>query len=317
MTRALVTFTTVVTLTAALGVARGQSSSLYVNQPHQPRRAASPQSDQEQSARQRRSRQAQQSRRQTQASNRRRAQPGRNASRRRAPESVPRINPAQRRQPRRRVPQGPTAFNQRNNTATGERQAPHRLAPAIREQSLAAVEVPKPRQFAVHDLVTIIIREQSETEFQASLETEKGTEHSAEIAELPRLTLSDLADLQLKPNDFEDGTPQLDVSSDREFEGEGDYSRSEEMSGRITARIIDIKPNNTLVLEARKFVKSDDESLNIRLTGTCRAEDITADNTVLSTELYDLHLNKTHDGELRKSTKKGLFTDILDFVFNF
>jgi flagellar L-ring protein precursor FlgH len=107
------------------------------------------------------------------------------------------------------------------------------------------------------------------------------------------------------------------VSSENEFEGEGDYSRSESMSGRITARIIDVKPNGTLVLEARKQVASDDESFEIVVTGTCRAEDITADNTVLSTELYDLQLSKQHDGELRSATDKGVFTKLLDFLFNF
>jgi flagellar L-ring protein precursor FlgH len=219
-----------------------------------------------------------------------------------------------------RAPQNtpaPRPYNDGGDTATGEREAPHQLAPAIRAASFTAVQVPKRRQFAVHDLITVIIRESSETDFEATLETEKSSEHSGEIAEFPRLTLADLANLQVRPNQFEDGTPQLDVSSESEFEGEGDYTRSEEMTGRITARIIDVKPNNTLVLEARKFVKSDDEAMNITVTGTCRAEDVTADNTVLSTELYDLHLNKTHDGELRNSTKKGLFTKILDFIFNF
>jgi flagellar L-ring protein precursor FlgH len=206
---------------------------------------------------------------------------------------------------------------QRSVTATGQRSAPHRLSPAVRDSSLAAVRVPERREFAVNDLVTIIIRESSETDFNASLETEKSSEHSGEIAEFPRLTLKDLADLQVRSNQFEQGNPQLDVQSESEFEGEGDYSRSEEMTGRLTARIIDVKPNGTLVVEAKKFMKSDEETLNITLTGTCRAEDITADNTVLSTQLYDLHLAKTHDGALRESTDKGLFTEILDFIFNF
>jgi flagellar L-ring protein precursor FlgH len=227
-------------------------------------------------------------------------------------------SPGQQRREGQRAAEPRSALNdQRQQTVTGQRELPHRLAPAVQRSSFAAVQMPERRQFAVHDLVTIIIRESNETDFQSEIETEKSSEHSGEIAEFPRLTLSDLADLQLRPSELEDGAPSLDVSMEREFEGEGDYSRSEEMSGRITARIIDVKPNGTLVLEARKFVESDDESYQIRLTGTCRAEDITADNTVLSTELYDLHLSKQHGGELRNATKKGLFTKILDVLFNF
>jgi len=276
------------------GAALGQSSSLYVNPSGQTQAAAR----QPQNAGSQQARASQQ------------PQTGGSAQTRggqRQNQSQPPANRLPRRAP----------ANPRPDTATGQEQAPHRLAPAIGRSSLSAVDVPKPRQFAVNDLVTIIIREESETDFQATLETEKSTEHTAEIAEFPRLTLSDLADLQLQPSDLDAGAPELDVSSDREFEGEGDYQRSEEMTGRITARIVDVKPNGTLALQAKKFVKSDGESLDVKLTGVCRAEDITADNTVLSTELYNLHLNKTHDGELKNATEKGLLTKILDFLFNF
>jgi len=221
--------------------------------------------------------------------------------------------PAQQQEPQQRFAPSP----QRRHTATGQRETPHRLSPAVQRSSLSAVRVPQRREFAVNDLVTIIIRESSETDFESTLETEKSSEHTGEIAEFPRLTLEALADGRLEPSQMENGNPALDVQLEREFEGEGEYSRSEEMSGRVTARIIDVKPNGTLVLEARKFVESDDESFQIRVTGTCRAEDISADNTVLSTELYDLHLSKQSDGELQSATDKGLITELLDLVFNF
>ncbi len=89
------------------------------------------------------------------------------------------------------------------------------------------------------------------------------------------------------------------------------------MTGRVQARVIDVKPNGTLVLEARKFNQIDDETLTIVLTGVCRAEDITVDNTILSSELYDLSLVKTHTGELRRASKKGLITRLLDLLLNF
>jgi flagellar L-ring protein precursor FlgH len=287
-------------LSAAPEALWGQSSSLYVN----PSGQQNNQRQTRRSANDRQSR-ADQNRRQDQPNN------ARTQNRPVRPRAT------QARQGSGRFAQPRPSRRPRNNTATGQPKAPHELSPAIRQMSAVAVDVPKPRSFAVNDLVTIIIRESTETEFEATLETEKSSEHSAEIAELPRLTLGDLADLQLRQNDFENGTPQLDVTSDRSFEGEGDYSRSEEMTGRLTARVADVKPNGTLALEAKKFVKSDGESLNITLTGTCRAEDVTADNTVLSTEIYNLHLNKTHEGELEDATEKGLFTKILDFVFNF
>ena len=108
---------------------------------------------------------------------------------------------------------------------------------------------------------------------------------------------------------------RVGVELDSEWEGEGEYSREESMTGRITARVIDVKPNGTLVLEARQSMIHDKEELMIVLTGTCRAADVSIDNTVLSTELYDLYLDKQHKGELKKSTKKGFLPTILDAIF--
>jgi flagellar L-ring protein precursor FlgH len=176
---------------------------------------------------------------------------------------------------------------------------------------------PDPIEYAPNDLVTIIVREAFDTQLDAETSTEKQTDFVGGIQEFPRLNLSDLLDLQLTPNTFEDGTIQLDVNFDSEFEGAGEYTRSETMTGRITARVIDVKPNGTLVLEARKTLVNDGEEVTITATGICRVEDITPENTVLSTQLYDLFIDKQHEGELKDSTEKGILTRVLDFIFGF
>jgi flagellar L-ring protein precursor FlgH len=192
-----------------------------------------------------------------------------------------------------------------------------RLSPAIAATSFMAVQAPEPRTFGVHDLVTIIIREEMSTDFTASLETEKSTEFAGEIAEFPRITLGDLIEGQIAPNTFPDGTLQLDISLENEFEGEGDYSNRQTMIGRVQARVIDVKPNGTLVIEARKSVTSDREHYTLVATGTCRVDDITIDNTILSSQLADLYLEKQHSGNLKRAADKGLITNFFDFFFNF
>lgn len=191
------------------------------------------------------------------------------------------------------------------------------LSPAIAEASFMAARRPELRQFAVHDLVTIIVRESTKMDVEGSLETEKKTATKGAIKAFPRLTLSELLKLNLSPSAMEDGDIKLDVSFNKDFEGDGSFSRNESVTSRVTARIIDVKPNGTLVLEARKFLKADDEEMDLIVTGICRAEDIASDNTILSTQLYDLHLNKQHRGEIRNATKKGLLTRVLEGLFAF
>ena len=203
--------------------------------------------------------------------------------------------------------QEPAAFSQNRVENT--------LSPAIAANSFTAVEVPEPRSYSENDLVTVIIRESFKTDLKASLDTEKEMELEGEVTDF--IELDKLLDLVLEQDNFSGGAPTVGVSAGNEWNGEGEYSREESMTGRMTARIADVKPNGTMVLEARQSVIHDKEELTIVLTGTCRAADITADNTVLSTELYDLRLSKQHQGELKKTTRKGVITKFLEGLFNF
>ena len=190
------------------------------------------------------------------------------------------------------------------------------LAPALAQRSFTSVRPAEPRQFAVHDLVTIVVRELSQADSSASLETEKDAQFDGAVNAFPDMQLSQLLDFQLAGSRLAN-PPKLDVELGNQWEGEGTYERKDSVSDRVTARVIDVKPNGLLVLEARKSIRNDREGLQIVLTGTCRAEDVSIDNTVLSTQLYNLHLDRQHEGELRKSTKKGLITKVLEGLFSF
>jgi len=190
------------------------------------------------------------------------------------------------------------------------------LMPAVATVSFTAVAPPEPRRFAMHDLITIIVREDTENESEATLETEKESGYSGEISDFPRLDLVDLLQFQLRASDNEN-PPRLGIDFDSEFEGEGERSNRDTFTSRLQAKVIDVKPNGLLVLEARKRIRSDADSFNLVVTGTCRAEDVTVDNTVLSTQLADLAVVKEHAGPLHETAKKGVLTKFFDLLFNF
>lgn len=190
------------------------------------------------------------------------------------------------------------------------------MSPAVASTSLTAVKLPPPPVIAVHDLVTVIVRESTEADSTSTLETKKQFDKSAELSDIPKLRLMNEIWGLIAATDLTED-PKLGLKANEKFKGEGDYNRKDSFTTRITARVIDVKPNGTIVLEARKFIKSDKETLEMIVTGTARVRDIAADNTILSTQLYDLHLEKSHQGELKKSSKKGVLTKILETVFNF
>jgi len=190
-----------------------------------------------------------------------------------------------------------------------------RLNRAVPRYTLAYSRRPEPREYAVGDLVTIVVREQFDTELDAELTTDESSGVKGGIYEMPRITLSDLVDMQLRPNTFSEGNPLVDIELESEYDGSGEYERSETMTGRITAQVVDVRPNGNLVLEARKTMTNDDEEVVILVTGIASIDDITPEGTVLSSEMAMFDIRKNHEGELRKSTQKSLLTRIMEFFF--
>ena len=174
----------------------------------------------------------------------------------------------------------------------------------------------QPHTFAINDLVTIIIREQSSATSDSILDTAKEDKIDGNVTGFPNLNLSELLNGQLHAGNTSK-LPKVGIDFKNNFTGNGQYERKDVLITRLTARIVDVKPNGTLSIEARTFIQNDKEKLTIAVTGYCRPDDVLADNTVLSTQMFDLRVNKVHEGELRTAAKKGVLTKILETVFNF
>jgi flagellar L-ring protein precursor FlgH len=174
--------------------------------------------------------------------------------------------------------------------------------------SLLAVPTPAPREIKKHALVTIIIHEESEATSKAKVDNQKETSLDAHLDQYIKLT----KDLNLKS--VTSNPLGIQYGTNQQFKGDGQADRSDSFVTRIGAEVIDVKPNGTLVLQARKHIKLDEEEQDYILSGVCRVDDVGLDNTVLSTQLHDLDLSKTTKGAVRDATKRGLMTRFLDFV---
>jgi len=68
------------------------------------------------------------------------------------------------------------------------------------------------------------------------------------------------------------------------------------------------------VLEATKVIDIDEEGYRISLTGTCRGQDVTPQNTLLSTQIADMVIDVKHNGAVRDATRRGWFQRGLDLL---
>ncbi|MFQ6048823.1 MAG: flagellar basal body L-ring protein FlgH, partial [Phycisphaerae bacterium] len=175
--------------------------------------------------------------------------------------------------------------------------------------SLISVRLPEPRRFRLHDLITIIVLEKKKYESDAETDLEKKVTLQAALEKWFRIHKR-----KWFQQDFEAGTPQVDFSLKGQWEGEGTAEREDRFTMRITAEVVDVKPNGNLVLEARKYIKNDEDEQIITLTGVCRGADVTADNTVLSTQVAGLTIRVTHVGAVRDATRRGWIPRLFDLL---
>ncbi len=178
--------------------------------------------------------------------------------------------------------------------------------------SMFVVAEPEPPSFEKHDLITIVVREASQAVSEQGLETDKEYGLAGEIPYYP----SAQAGIQLFLGKSQ-LLPQLEVVAEKEFLGEGEYEREDYLTGRLTAEVIEVLPNGTLVLEANTFIRNDEETMQMQLTGICRPEDVSAANTLLSNQIHDLNISKIHGGQVAKSAEKGIISKVLDTIFAF
>lgn len=180
----------------------------------------------------------------------------------------------------------------------------------LERTSLIAVVEERPKPIQVHDLITIIVREQKKYESDAKSDNQKKWDVNSELSRWFRF----YPDHRLGRDNLSNGNPGVKFKWDNKFEGEAQAEREDKFVTRITGEIIDVKPNGTVVIEARKHEKHDEEEITLTLTGTCRAIDITADNTVLSTQIHNLNIVETHHGSVRDNTRRGWIPRIVDFL---
>ncbi|MGE0481721.1 MAG: flagellar basal body L-ring protein FlgH [Phycisphaerae bacterium] len=182
--------------------------------------------------------------------------------------------------------------------------------PVLQAVSPIAVSLPPPQKIGVNDLVTIIIREDKQATVDAKMNSDREWKVNAALAKWFRIH-----DQKWVPQTFPNGIPEADFELDSQYGGEGKTNRKESLVTRITARVLDVKPNGNLVLEARKEVNSTgDERQIMTLTGECRSRDVTNQNTVLSTQLADLRIDTKESGAMHDATQRGWIKRLFDFA---
>jgi flagellar L-ring protein precursor FlgH len=206
------------------------------------------------------------------------------------------------------LPAYPTENDLRKTTA--DRPLKPKTNEVLLRTSPFAVDVPETEKIKVHDQVTIIVRESKTATTDSKLESKKDWKLDSALEKFIRFSDKN----GIVPAKFEQGTPAALFNYKNDYKGDGKYDRKDELTTRIQATVVDVKPNGTLVVEATKAIDIDEEGYRISLTGICRGQDVTPQNTVLSTQIADMVIDVKHNGAVRDATRRGWFQRALDFT---
>ncbi len=101
--------------------------------------------------------------------------------------------------------------------------------------------------------------------------------------------------------------PSMNLTSDNEFNGGGTINNSEQITARVTVRVVDVLPNGNLIVEGRRFTDFASEKQDIVMRGVVRSEDITPANTVYSYNVADVTITMQQSGAVTDAQRKGWF----------
>jgi flagellar L-ring protein FlgH len=99
----------------------------------------------------------------------------------------------------------------------------------------------------------------------------------------------------------------LNISGDQELAGAGSTSRNMTLSTTISARVIEVRPNGNLVIEATRDIGVNSEKQSITIHGMVRPADLTTNNVVTSTQVADLTVKVNGKGVVGDAVRRPHF----------
>jgi flagellar L-ring protein precursor FlgH len=164
-----------------------------------------------------------------------------------------------------------------------------------------------PRTLKLNDIVTVIVLEKSQVTSEADLERRKTASLAAELKDWVELD-----GLSLKKAPQASGDPKVSGTLNGQVRAEADLETKDLMKFSIAARVVDIRPNGHLVLEAHQKFTINEEQWERSLSGIVRPDDVKPDNTVLSEDVAELMIDKRERGIVRDGYRRGWLFKWLD-----
>jgi len=149
------------------------------------------------------------------------------------------------------------------------------------------------------DILTVIIVESAASSSTASTDAKKNAK----------------TDVGPGVGPFISNIPLLRYEGGDQLKASGSTTRSSKFTAKMTVTVKKVNENGNFEIEGTRFVQTNRDKEEIKLTGTVRPQDVATDNTILSSAIADAKITHTGSGPVGSRQKEGIVTRILRILF--
>jgi flagellar L-ring protein precursor FlgH len=155
----------------------------------------------------------------------------------------------------------------------------------------------------VGDIITVNLVERTSAQKNANSSADRKSSLSGGLtAASDKLPLSRLAGLT------------AEAGSQSAFEGKGAAAANNAFSGTITVTVIDVLANGNLLVSGEKMLTINQGNEFIRFSGVVNANNVTASNTVQSTQVADARIEYRGSGFVEEANSMGWLHRFFNFI---
>ena len=154
------------------------------------------------------------------------------------------------------------------------------------------------RSSRIGDIITVVLQENTTASKSASTSTSR--ESTVEVD--PVLGLGGQV---INVGNGANAGLQFDLESETEFEGDAQANQSNSLIGNISVTVVDVLPNNHLVVRGEKWLTLNNGDEYIRLSGIVRPQDVNPQNQVQSSRIANARIQYSGTGTFASAQREG------------
>ena len=158
----------------------------------------------------------------------------------------------------------------------------------------------------VGDVMTVVVNIQNErAQLAATTKRSRASGENAEVTDFFGVT------------PIQSAEPHVGATADSTFSGTGSVDRSENISIRLAAVVLQILPNGNLAVAGRQEVRVNGDIRELQVAGVIRPEDIRSDNTISWDKIAEARISYGGRGTITDVQQPRYGQQIFDVLFPF